>query len=144
MNDFQPSMPSERSSEAEQKHRREVLLQITLPLVIFVLIILALAVFAATGAPGNVSRWASVSLIWLLIPLILIAFIFLIILGGLAFGVTRLTGVLPGYAHQAQDLFDRIGELVKQGSDKIVEPFLRAQSFIASAQAVKKNLKQEK
>lgn len=137
-------MPSERSSEAEQKHRREVLLQITLPLVIFGLIILALAVFAASGGPGNASRWASVSLIWLLIPLILIAFIFLIILGGLAFGVTRLIGVLPGYTHQVQDFFDRIGELVQQGSDKVVEPFLRAQSFIASVQAVKKNLKREK
>jgi Na+/H+ antiporter NhaC len=143
MDDFQPSIPSERSSEAEQKHHREVLLQITLPLIIFVLIILALAVFAATGAPGNVSRWASVSLIWLLVPMILLAFIFLIILGGLAFGVTRLIGILPEYAHKVQDIFDRIGDLVKQGSDAAVEPFLRVQSFLASVQAVKRNLKRE-
>lgn len=143
MDDFQPSMPTERFSEAEQKHRREVLLQITLPMVIFVLLIVAVAVFAATGAPGNVSRWASVSLIWLIIPMIFVAFLFLIILAGLAFGVTRLVAIIPEYAHQVQDAFTKVGELVKQGSDTAVEPFLRVQSFVASIQAAKRNLKRE-
>lgn len=143
MGDFQPIMPTERSSAPEDKHRREVLLQITLPMIIFVLIILALAVFAATGAPGNVSRWASVSLIWLIIPMILVAFILLVILGALAFGVIRVTGILPEYAHQVQDIFTMIGEIVKQGSDTVVEPFLRVHSFRASIQALKRNLKRK-
>lgn len=143
MNDCQPSPLPERNPETHRAHRREVLLQITLPLVIGVIIVLVLAVLAALGAPGNVSRWADVSLIWLIIPMLLVALIFLVVFGGLAFGVFYLIRLIPGYARQVQDFFTLVGAKVKQGSDMAVEPVLRVQSFIASLNAVKRNLRRK-
>jgi hypothetical protein len=136
MSDQPYSTLPERNPETHKAHRREVLWQVTVPLIGGVLVLLALAVLSATGGTEQVSRWGDVSLIWLILPMLLVALIFLVITAGLAYGVIWLVRVLPGYARQLQALFETLAVKVKQVSDLAAEPFIRIQSFMAGMQAL--------
>lgn len=128
-----------RNPKTHQMHRREVLLQITLPLVIGLVLILLLAVLTvitATGG-GSVAQAADASLIFLIMPLMIVTVIFMIILGAVAFGITKLNEILPIYTRQAQDALLRVRQAVQSGSDKVVEPILKIQSFLATLGALK-------
>ena len=130
----------ERNPRTHQAHKREVFWQITFPLIVGVILVLVLAVltlFAATGG-GSVKQAADASLIFLIIPLMIVTVIFTIIFGALAYGIIKLNGMLPFYARQAQDIFMRVRQQVQLGSDKAVEPFLKIRSFFASVEALRK------
>ena len=133
----------ERNPVTHKAHRREVLWQITVPLVVGIVAVLALAFLAARGATNDVSRWADISLIWLILPTLLIAFIFLIVVGAIAFGIVWLVRKLPVPARRAQDLVASLGARVGKITDAAVEPILRAQSFSASLQALRRSLRRE-
>lgn len=139
MSDNQPSSLPERNPITHQAHRREVLLQITLPFVIGLVIILAISVVISLGPEDAVSRWGDASLIWLIIPQLFVCLLFLIFIGALAFGVIWLVRTLPRYARQLQDLFNQIGLRTRKLNDKIVEPVLRIQSFGAKLKAIRKS-----
>ncbi|MEJ2708752.1 MAG: hypothetical protein P8074_14145 [Anaerolineales bacterium] len=136
MSDQPYSTLPERNPETHEAHRREVLWQVMVPLIVGVLVLLALAVLSATGGTEQVSRWGDVSLIWLILPMLLVALIFLVITAGLAYGVIWLVRVLPGYARQLQALFETLAVKVKQVSDLAAEPFIRIHSFMAGMQVL--------
>lgn len=126
--------PVQRNPVTHQKHRREVFLQITLPLVIGILILIFLVVMTGMAAAEPVRRWSDISLIWLTTYRLLIGLINLILLAGLAYGLTRLVSVLPIYARQVQDFFVLVGRRVALIMDQLVEPMLKIHSFLAGAQ----------
>lgn len=136
MNDNQPVhyLP-ERNPVTQQKHRREVLRQITFPLLIGVLLMLVLCVLPFLGADQTVSRWADISLIWLIIPMLFVAFVFLVLLGAIAYGVIYLIRILPVQMRRLQDLFLTIRTVLHKLTDKMVEPVLKAKSLSAAAGA---------
>ena len=134
------SLP-ERNPATEREHRRQVLWQITLPFVFGVVVFLVLAVLTGLSGVGEVSRWADVSTIWLIIPVLFVGLIFLAILGGLIFAVIWLVRNLPRYALKLQNIFALIEAKTRQASDAAVEPILRAQSFSASVKALRRNLR---
>lgn len=128
-----------RNPITHQAHRGEVFRQITLPLVIGGLLLLgaALAVLVlGVRGQGDVRRWADVSLIWLIAPMMIVAFLFLALTAGLAYAVTRLLGALPPFARQVQDVFILIRHRLTMLSDSLVEPVLRSQQGAASWQAL--------
>jgi hypothetical protein len=141
MSDKQPSLLPERNPVTQNAHRREVLRQITIPLVIGILVTLAFAVLASLAPASQASLWADISLIWLIIPMLLLAFILTLLVGGIAYGIIWLVQKLPVFALRVQDLFATIGALVRKISDAIVEPILRAQSFSASSRAFRRSLR---
>ena len=127
----------ERNPVTHAAHRREMLLQVTMPLVIGILILLAGivgVVYAATQKSGEVSRWADVSLAWLLLPVLLVALLMFVGLSAAVYGMAKLLGVLPGYARLVQNYFLLAQTKVRQVSDKIVEPVLKARSAQAGSQ----------
>ena len=130
----------ERNPETHKAHRREVFWQITFPLAVGLLLALTLAVLAVLAATGSgpVKQAGDAALIFLIIPLMCTAVLFLAIFAGLAFGIIKLNGALPGYARQAQEAFGRLRQMVQQGSEKAVEPFLKIRSFLASLEALKR------
>jgi len=130
----------ERNPKTHQVHRRETFLQITLPLVIGLVLILLLAVLTVITATsgGSVAQAADASLIFLIIPLMIVTIIFTIIFGALAFGIFKANETLPFYTRQAQDVFKRVSQQVQVGSDKAVEPILKIRSFFASLGALKR------
>jgi hypothetical protein len=126
----------ERNPETMAAHRREVFRQITLPTLIGLIILFALVflvIYASVSGNSEISRWADVSLIWLLLPSILFALLFLVILIGLTYGLTRLLHVLPFFAYRMQLFIFKIQTRIKSGSDSVVEPILKINSFMARA-----------
>jgi len=139
-----PPAPPERPRNpvTHARHRREVLWQVTVPLFIGCALILALCILVIFGsATGEHGRWAGISLVWLILPTMLFAFIFLILLVGLIVLVTMLFNRLPSFARQVQDFFLLVKYQVAQLDDRLVEPFLRAQSKKSSADALGRRLR---
>ncbi len=126
----------ERNPKTHAAHRKEVGWQITLPLVIGCLIIaLAVAgvIWSAVDANPELSRWSDISLIWLILPALFFTLIPLAVLFGLTFLVSKLLGVLPGYARLVQDTFVNIHSKVLRFSDALVAPSLKLKSWSAGA-----------
>lgn len=126
----------ERNPIVHAEHRRETFRQIYLPLIIG--IVLALVVFAAiiilaTRSLENLNRWASVSIIWMIIPSLLIALILMVVVLGLLFAISRLLGILPGYSKIVQSYFYQAEGVVSNITDQAVEPVLRLRSAWAGA-----------
>lgn len=140
MNDSQPPSLPERNPVTHQKHRGEVLWQITLPLAIGGVYVLVTTIIAISGEREAVSLWADISLVWLILPIIVITLVFTLILAALLYGVTRLLGALPLYARQAQNIFTLIGVRVRKGADAAVEPVLRIQGLLAAWRALRRKL----
>jgi len=115
----------QRKPDNWAKHRHEVRVQIMLPLVIGLIIFIILAVLVGFGSYAQVSQWADVAVIWLVGPMLIVTLLFLVILGGLAYGLIRLLVLLPGLMSKAQDFFKRINQGLTGFMDKLVEPFLR-------------------
>lgn len=139
MSEYQPSSLPERNPVTHRAHRREVLLQVTIPFGIGLVIVLVASVLVTLGPDDSVSRWGDTSLIWLIIPQLFVCLLFLILMGALAFGVVWIVRTLPRYARQLQDLFNRIGLRTRKITDAIVEPVLRIQSFQAKLKAFRKS-----
>lgn len=133
MEEFQPPLLPERNPVTTQRHRREVLWQITIPLIVVVLIFLAVAGLVAFRADSaTASLWGDISLIWLIIPAFIGGLILLALLAGLAFGVIWLVRNLPPLALKAQNIFVTVGVNVRKATDLAVEPILRVQSTAAA------------
>ena len=124
----------ERNPITHAKHRREVFLQITLPMLIGVLLVMAVVaviIFSGTTTTSDLSRWADVSLIWLILPSLVIALLFLIILSAFIYLITVVLQMTPRYARIIQ-LYFEIGKYrVGQISTQITEPFVKARSIWA-------------
>ncbi len=131
----------ERNPVTHRKHRQEVFWQVTLPLLIGLAVLLTTAVLVViAGFQGGeqVSLWADISTVWLILPVLFVAFIFLALTGGLAFLVTLLLRKLPPYARLVQDFFERVSDRVRQLSNKAVEPLLRAHGTAAALRSLRR------
>lgn len=141
MSNFRSSSLPERNPATHEAHRREVLWQITVPFVILTLVFLAFAVLTVLGDTGDQSRWADISLIWLIIPVLFASLILLVLLGALVFAVLWLIGALPPFALTLQDIFSTIHAKVRQASDAAVEPVLKVEAWKASIRALRSELR---
>jgi hypothetical protein len=129
----------ERNPSTYAIHRREVFWQITLPLTVALLLILCMVtgvILASRTGVGDISRWADISVIWLLIPVIFLTLISFVAVTGFIYLITRLLGILPGYARLGQDYVHLFQVRSKKIADQIVEPFLKLRSFKAGAEAL--------
>ena len=135
---MQEQKPS-RNPVTKRAHRKESFWQITFPLILGLIAILGLAVWAVIVASGggNVSQAADTSLIFLIIPTFVMAFIFLVVLVGLVYGMYSLLRWLPPKFFILQGLFYRIQDRVQKAADKAVEPAMKVKSAGAGWQRLK-------
>ena len=120
--------------ESYLKHRRQLVWQIILPMVLTAILFIALIVLIvrATLGGGDAARWAAVSTIWIVIPIMIGMLIFLALLGGMIYLLMRLLNITPIYTGQAQDFVFRIAEYVKRGADASVKPIFFLDGISAS------------
>ena len=122
-----------------QNHRRQFWLQIFLPILLAVLIVIAVAVitgFAAFGENGDAPRWAAISTIWLVIPVMIFGLLFFIILGGLVYLLAQALKAIPPYSAKGQYYVNRGVTEIKRFSDMAAKPVLFIEGIIASIKAV--------
>ena len=103
--------------------------------------LVGLAIAMGFGSAEQHSRWADISLIWLISPMLIVALLFLVILAGLTYGLIVLIQILPPYARQVQDFFVLLSIQVGKLGDKLVDPVLRIRAFTASFKTLTRNLR---
>ena len=110
-----------------KNHRRQFWLQIFMPMLIAILLIVALAVWTGIvtfGQGGDSPRWAAISTIWLVIPIMFFSLIFLTILIGLIYLMTRALNIIPLYTAKAQYYVNRGTSEAKRFTDMATHPVL--------------------
>jgi uncharacterized membrane protein len=120
------------------KHRKQVMRQVILPVVLSALVLVAIVVwvsFATFSQGGDVGRWAAISTIWVVIPMLLGGLVVLAILGGLIYLMARALNALPYYTGIAQDyVFIARGYIVR-GANMAVKPILALNEWLQTAKA---------
>jgi len=110
-----------------QLHRKQVWTQILLPILLTVLVFIAVIVLTSIATfrnNGDVGRWAAISTIWLVLPVMVAGIVLLIFLLAIIYLLARLIGMIPPYSDQAQRFVYQIEGYVKRGTEMIVRPVL--------------------
>ena len=124
--------------ESYKRHRREMMWQIVLPVAFAALLFIALIVLiniATFTQGGDVGRWAAISTMWIVIPVMVAGLILLVILAGLIYLMFRLLGITPTYTGIAQDYVNKAAVYVKRGTEMAVKPVLFLDGIGASIKA---------
>ncbi len=120
------------------KYRKQVLRQVILPVVISALLMIGLIVLicvATFSQGGDVGRWAAISTIWIVIPIIFTGLIVLAILVGLIYLMARALSGLPYYTGIAQDYVHIARGYIIRGADMAVKPIIALEGFIENIKA---------
>jgi len=121
--------------ESYQRHRRQLISQILLPMVIAALLFVAMIVLinvVTFRSNGDVARWAAISTLWIVIPIMIGSLIFLAILVGLVYLMKRLLNITPVYTGMAQDLVHKLMIRIRLLADQLVKPVIFWDSVGAS------------
>jgi hypothetical protein len=129
------NLPSPTEHPSYQKHRRELWTKILIPMLFVVAVIVAVAVLTAMTTfrdNGDVARWAAISTIWIVIPIMAAGLLLLIVFIGIIYGMARLLALVPAYTGYAQKIVWRIEGYVKRGTEQAVQPILGVGSVLAT------------
>lgn len=126
-----------RNPVTERKIRREVFWQITIPISVTLFIVTVFAVLAIFLPPMKSSVWADISLIWLIVPALLIVLIMTAITAATVYLIIRLIFILPPSFFKVQNYTRRANFEVDRISEKATKPFFKVAEWQASARAFK-------
>jgi energy-coupling factor transporter transmembrane protein EcfT len=121
--------------ESYLKHRRDLTWKIIFPIALSTVLCIALIVvinIATFRDGGDVQRWADISTMWIVIPVMVVLLVVLALLGGIVYLLAKLLNIAPPYTALAQDFFYKIEGYVKRGADAAAEPFIFLGSIGAS------------
>lgn len=116
-----------------QVHRKQVVRQVILPVVIASLLLIGLIVLiclATFNQGGDVGRWAAISTIWIVIPILLVGLILLALLIGLIYLLARALGAMPRYTGLVQDYVYLAQGYIVRGADMVVKPILAVDGWL--------------
>ena len=119
-------------------HRKQVLTQVILPVILATLLMLGMIVlisFATFRDGGDVSRWAAISTIWIILPIMAAGLLFFALLLGLVFVLARILQILPVYTGKAQDLAYKGRTYIIRAADLTVRPIIFFNGLIANVKA---------
>jgi hypothetical protein len=125
----------------DPKHRKQTFWQIWVPLGLSILAVLFLAVLAAVSAGTNaVTEFSQLSTVYLVTPVLIVGFVFLIILGAVVYGMAKLLDILPIYTRMVQGFFRQMAVFVRIWSDKTVQPVLAIRTWWAGFESARKHI----
>lgn len=116
-------------------HRKQRVTQIILPVVLSALLMVVVVVLISAStfnAGGDVARWAAISTIWIVIPMLLGGLIVLALLIALIYGIARLSGAIPQYTGIAQDYVYIARTYIIRGANSISNSIISVDAFIAN------------
>ena len=118
--------------ESYQRHRRQVLIEIVLPIAMACLIIAggsALTAVATFRDGADVGRWAAISTIWMVIPIMIAGLVALALLLGVIYLLGLVIRMLPKYSIQAQRFAFRFEDGVERATTITRRPALILQTL---------------
>lgn len=119
-------------------HRKQVVRQIVIPVVLAALLMIGLIVlisFAAFNQGGDVGRWAAISTIWIIIPVMMVGILLLALLIGLIYLLALGLGALPHYTGIAQDYVYKARGYITRGAEMIVKPIIAFDRWLENIKA---------
>ena len=130
-----PSQARNRE-EIARKTKRQIWLQIYLPLILGVIILVGLGIWVVLEGFGTASVWADVGLVLIIIPTFIIGVLVFAALIAITYGLFRLIDILPDPFDKIFMTVDRVGEVTSQGMDLAVKPVINVQKTGAALKAV--------
>jgi hypothetical protein len=130
--------------ESYLKHRKQWTWQIILPVALAAALFIALIVLvniATFRDNGDVARWAAISTIWIVVPIMIGMLLLLVLLGGLIFLLAKLLDVTPRYTGLAQDYVHKAAATIKRALDAVVNRVIGLQGTLASIRAFFQKIK---
>lgn len=117
------------------RHRKERVTKIILPILISALVMVAMIVLISIStfkSGGDVSRWAAISTIWIVIPILVGGLITLALLAYLIYLMALALDALPHYTGIAQDyVFIARGYIVR-AANALSNSIISIDGFIAN------------
>jgi len=134
-----------RNSVTHERHRKEVLLQITIPVIIFSLVTIALAIIPIYPATAEQdSRWADISVVFLLVPVIFTTLLWLVILAVSVYATVYLIKILPPFFFRVYQWLSLVNNRVQLIGEISTKPFIRINSWMASANKMGESIRRIK
>lgn len=128
----------QRNPVTQEAHRRQAFWQIYFPLILFAILVIVAIILAVVANNQQVSKWADISLIFI-IAIMLVAFLITIIfLAAIIYYLRQGIKVTPYYMFDAQRFTYLVNMRAKLISNYAVEPILRIKSFFAGARALRR------
>jgi predicted PurR-regulated permease PerM len=119
--------------ESYTKHRRDVIWQIILPVMLAALVGIGTAVLAGIAAfnwGGDVSRWAAAATIWLVAPVLILALVLLVAAWAMVYLLGRLLKITPKYTGLAQSWILWLNAEIVLWTERILNPILAIKSWL--------------
>lgn len=119
-------------------HRKQRNTQIILPVVLGTLLMIGMVVLISLvtfRSNGDVGRWAAISTMWIIVPILLAGLISLVILIGLIYLMALALGALPYYTGMAQDYVYMARSYIIRGADMAAKPVIALGGFIENVKA---------
>ena len=119
------SLPQPPKHTSYLTHRRQVVWQIVLPVVVSALLLIGLIVLISMSAmqgQTDLARLTAVAMIWLTLPVMVFGLIFFFALLVIAYLIGRGMELIPNYTGQAQDFAYRVEGAVKRFTRAAIRP----------------------
>ena len=115
-----------------QLHRKQRNTQIILPVVLGTVLLIGLIVLislATFKSNGDAGRWAAISTMWIMIPVLLVGLILLIVLIGLIYLMARALSAIPYYTSIGQNYVYKARGYIIRGADMVTKPMIALGGF---------------
>jgi len=132
--------PLIRADKAIIAYKRQMRLQVYLPLGLFTVVLAALVAWMWVGGVGDASSWADVALIMLIIPALLLGLIAVAAIVALAVLVGKLIDVIPEPAYRVRKIFRRAERETARATDLALRPVVKLTALWAALRAIGKAL----
>ena len=119
-------------------HRKQVVWQVILPVLLAALLLVGLIVLISLSTfrgGGDAGRWAAISTIWIVIPVLGAGLVLLILLIAVNYLIARLVQITPAYTGIAQDYVFRGAAIVMRVTKAIVKPVFFLDNLVANIKA---------
>ena len=128
--------PPAKESESYRAYKRAAFWQILLPIGLILLIFVSVSVLVSLRPAETLGQWASISAIWLIIPLLIFLLVNLLLLAGMVYGMAKLLDITPIYTHKLTGYIYLAGEKIAAFADGLADPVVKAGGLSASLRKV--------
>lgn len=131
--------PDDFLKKPGMRHRNQTFWQIYLPLAVGFAAFLALGILVVlsqeTGNP-EISRWAAIATIWLILPVLAIGIVALLVNLLFIFLFSKINNSLPDYGRLARFYTYRFSWQIQKLADRLVEPGISIRSNFAGFKSI--------
>ncbi len=128
---FEDLYPEDVSRPPEN---RDYWVWIYLPSLIGILVLVGIAFLIVRAGFGSVSVWADTSLIFMLIPAIILGLVLAVLIGSMVYGIVKLIAIIPVWFTSIRIVFWQAENAVQKAGDIAVRPFTVMKSSWAALQ----------